>query len=161
MSNDDSFRDSALRYHAEPVAGKLAIRPTKPLANNRDLSRAYSPGVAYACELIAEDPAEAARLTVRGNLVAVVTNGTAVLGLGNIGPLAAKPVMEGKAVLFKKFADVNVFDIEVDADDPKNFIDTVVRIAPTFGDTIDQLLVCQCTLQQRSEAREESFSASI
>ena len=110
---DDTFKESALRYHAEPTPGKLAIRPTKPLANGRDLARAYSPGVAFACELIVEDPAEAARMTARGNLVAVITNGTAVLGLGDIGPLAAKPVMEGKAVLFKKFADIDVFDIEI------------------------------------------------
>src|SRR5690606_23926342 len=114
IMTDDSFKESALRYHTDPTPGKLAIRPTKPLANARDLSRAYSPGVAYPCELIAQDPREAANLTARGNLVAVITNGTAVLGLGDIGPLASKPVMEGKAVLFKKFANIDVFDIEVD-----------------------------------------------
>ncbi|MEX1197904.1 MAG: NADP-dependent malic enzyme [Pseudohongiellaceae bacterium] len=150
MSNNDSFRDSALRYHAEPVAGKLAIRATKPLSNNRDLSRAYSPGVAYACELIAEDPAEAARLTVRGNLVAVVTNGTAVLGLGNIGPLAAKPVMEGKAVLFKKFADIDVFDIEIQETDVDRLVDTIAALEPTFGGiNLEDIKAPECFLVER------------
>ena len=111
---DQTFRESAIRYHAFPTPGKLAIRPTKPLSNNRDLARAYSPGVAYACELIAKNPAQASLMTARSNLVAVITNGTAVLGLGDIGPLAAKPVMEGKAVLFKRFANIDVFDIEID-----------------------------------------------
>ena len=110
----DSFKEAALRYHTDPRPGKLEIRPTKPLANKRDLSLAYSPGVAFACELIEENPNAAADVTSRGNLVAVISNGTAVLGLGNIGPLASKPVMEGKAVLFKKFANIDVFDIEVD-----------------------------------------------
>lgn len=131
--SDDSFRESALRYHREPTPGKLAIRPTTPLANKRDLSRAYSPGVAYPCELIAEDPAYAAEFTARGNLVAVISNGTAVLGLGNIGPLASKPVMEGKAVLFKKFGNIDVFDIEVDETDVDKFVDIVAALEPTFG----------------------------
>ncbi len=130
---DDSFRESSLRYHTDPTPGKLAIRPTKPLANKRDLSRAYSPGVAYPCEVIAADPAEAANLTARGNLVAVVSNGTAVLGLGDIGPLAAKPVMEGKAVLFKKFANIDVFDIEVDEKDVDRLVDIIASLEPTFG----------------------------
>ena len=111
MSED--LRSGALFYHRFPKPGKLEIQPTKPLGNQRDLALAYSPGVAVACTAIADDPAEAAELTVRQNLVAVVSNGTAVLGLGNIGPLASKPVMEGKAVLFKKFAGIDVFDIEV------------------------------------------------
>ncbi len=150
MSNDDTFRDSALRYHAEPMAGKLAIRPTKPLANNRDLSRAYSPGVAYACELIADDPGEAARLTVRGNLVAVITNGTAVLGLGNIGPLAAKPVMEGKAVLFKKFADIDVFDIEIQETDVDRLVETIAALEPTFGGiNLEDIKAPECFLVER------------
>ncbi|MFC7050414.1 NADP-dependent malic enzyme [Emcibacter nanhaiensis] len=130
---DDKLKETSLRYHKEPVAGKLAIVPTKPLANQRDLARAYSPGVAYACEAIVEDPHAAAEMTIRGNLVGVVTNGTAVLGLGAIGPLAAKPVMEGKAVLFKKFAGINVFDIEVDERDPEKLIDIVASLEPTFG----------------------------
>jgi malate dehydrogenase (oxaloacetate-decarboxylating)(NADP+) len=130
---DETFKESSLRYHTDPPAGKLAIRPTKPLANKRDLSRAYSPGVAYACELIEQDPREAANVTARGNLVAVISNGTAVLGLGNIGPLAAKPVMEGKAVLFKKFANIDVFDVEVDETDVDKLVDIIASLEPTFG----------------------------
>src|SRR5690606_33751574 len=130
---DDSFKESALRYHTDYPAGKLAIRPTKPLANSRDLARAYSPGVAYPCEAIAADPREAANLTARGNLVAVISNGTAVLGLGDIGPLASKPVMEGKAVLFKKFANIDVFDIEVDELDVDRLVDVIAALEPTFG----------------------------
>jgi len=127
------LREAALAYHRLPKPGKLEISATKPLANQRDLALAYSPGVAAACEAIAADPAEASSLTARGNLVAVITNGTAVLGLGAIGPLAAKPVMEGKAVLFKKFAGVDVFDIEVNAKSSEHFIETVAALEPTFG----------------------------
>ncbi len=127
------LREAALVYHRLPKPGKLEISATKPLGNQRDLALAYSPGVAAACEAIAEEPAEASSLTARGNLVAVVTNGTAVLGLGAIGPLASKPVMEGKAVLFKKFAGIDVFDIEVDALDPERFVDVVAALEPTFG----------------------------
>ena len=123
----------ALDYHRFPVPGKLAIAATKPLATQQDLALAYSPGVAAACNVIAEDPLEASNLTARGNLVAVVTNGSAVLGLGAIGPLAAKPVMEGKAVLFKKFSGIDVFDIEIDERDPERFVETVARLEPTFG----------------------------
>lgn len=129
----EDFKAGALRYHREPVPGKLSISPTKPLANKRDLALAYSPGVAYPCEAIAEDPNEAANLTARGNLVGVVTNGTAVLGLGAIGPLASKPVMEGKAVLFKKFANIDVFDIEIDETDPDKLVDIIASLEPTFG----------------------------
>ena len=129
----DSFKESALKYHTHPVPGKLEIRPTKPLANKRDLSLAYSPGVAHACELIVENPTEVASVTARGNLVAVITNGTAVLGLGNIGPLASKPVMEGKAVLFKKFANIDVFDIEIDETDVDKLVDIIASLEPTFG----------------------------
>ena len=118
---DEQLRKSALDYHRLPTPGKIAVTPTKGLFNQHDLSLAYTPGVAAACELIVADPAEARNMTARGNLVGVITNGTAVLGLGNIGPLAAKPVMEGKAVLFKKFAGIDVFDIEVDAQDPARF----------------------------------------
>ena len=129
----DDLKRAALEYHRLPRPGKLGIQATKPLATQRDLALAYSPGVAAACEAIVENPAEAATLTARANLVAVITNGTAVLGLGAIGPLASKPVMEGKAVLFKKFADIDVFDIEVDATDPDRFCDVVAALEPTFG----------------------------
>ena len=123
----DDLRTGALVYHRWPKPGKLEIQPTKPLGNQRDLALAYSPGVAAACEAIVADPAEAAELTARANLVAVVSNGTAVLGLGNIGPLAGKPVMEGKAVLFKKFAGIDVFDIEIDAHDVDHVVSVVRR----------------------------------
>src|SRR3954471_9774235 len=111
MSDEHDFHDAALDYHRLPRPGKIEVTPTKPLANQRDLALAYTPGGADVCEAIAADPADAAKFTARGNLVGVITNGTAVLGLGAIGPLAAKPVMEGKAVLFKKFAGIDVFDI--------------------------------------------------
>lgn len=127
------LRTGALVYHSSPRPGKLEIKAIKPLGNQRDLALAYSPGVAAACEAIVEDTAEAANLTARQNLVGVISNGTAVLGLGNIGPLASKPVMEGKAVLFKKFAGIDVFDIEVDQGDPAKFVDVVAALEPTFG----------------------------
>src|SRR6188472_3165529 len=129
----DDLRASALIYHRRPKPGKLEIQPTKPLGNQRDLALAYSPGVAAACEAIVADPAQAAELTARANLVAVVSNGTAVLGLGNIGPLAGKPVMEGKAVLFKKFAGIDVFDIEINERDPDKLVDLIAALEPTFG----------------------------
>lgn len=129
----EALRNAALFYHEHPKPGKLEIRPTKPLANGRDLARAYSPGVAEACLEIKADPANAARYTTRGNLVAVVTNGTAVLGLGNIGALASKPVMEGKAVLFKTFANIDCFDIELNESDPHKLADIVCALEPTFG----------------------------
>src|SRR3954463_7490752 len=127
------LKESALFFHRHPRPGKLEIQATKPLGNQRDLALAYSPGVAAACEAIAADPPEAATLTVRQNLVAVITNGTAVLGLGDIGPLASKPVMEGKAVLFKKFAGIDVFDLEVAETDIERFVDVVAALEPTFG----------------------------
>jgi malate dehydrogenase (oxaloacetate-decarboxylating)(NADP+) len=130
---DDDFRRAALDYHRLPRPGKLAIEATKRMATQRDLALAYSPGVAAACEAIVEDPDNARIYTARANLVAVISNGTAVLGLGNIGALAGKPVMEGKAVLFKKFAGIDVFDIEVDAQDPTRFCDVVAALEPTFG----------------------------
>ena len=130
---DEDFRQAALDYHRLPRPGKLAIEPTKRMATQRDLALAYSPGVAAACEAIVADPANARLYTSRGNLVGVITNGTAVLGLGAIGPLAGKPVMEGKAALFKKFAGIDVFDIEVDATDPAHFIEVVAALEPTFG----------------------------
>ncbi len=129
----EELRRAALDYHQFPKPGKLEIKATKPLANQQDLALAYTPGVADACREIENDPLTAAKYTARGNLVAVVTNGTAVLGLGAIGALASKPVMEGKAVLFKQFADIDVFDIEVNETDPQQFIDTVARLEPTFG----------------------------
>ena len=129
----ENLRQAALAYHEFPKPGKLEIRATKPLANGRDLARAYSPGVAEACLEIRDDPANASRYTARGNLVAVVTNGTAVLGLGNIGPLASKPVMEGKAVLFKKFAGIDCFDIELNEPDPVKLAEIVCALEPTFG----------------------------
>ena len=129
----ETARQAALGYHEFPNPGKLEIRATKPMANQRDLSLAYSPGVAEACLEIKADPTTAARYTTRGNLVAVVSNGTAVLGLGNIGALASKPVMEGKAVLFKKFANVDCFDIEVDEKDPERLAEIVASLEPTFG----------------------------
>jgi malate dehydrogenase (oxaloacetate-decarboxylating)(NADP+) len=129
----DDLSEMALAYHRQPTPGKISVTPTKQLANQRDLTLAYSPGVAAACMEIVRDPAQAARLTVRANLVAVITNGTAVLGLGAIGPLAAKPVMEGKAVLFKKFAGIDVFDIEVAENDPAKLIEVVAALEPTFG----------------------------
>src|SRR6266705_195999 len=130
---DEIFTKAALDYHRLPRPGKLEIAPTKRMATQRDLSLAYSPGVAAACEAIRNDPDTALDYTARGNLVAVISNGTAVLGLGNIGPLAGKPVMEGKAVLFKKFAGIDVFDIEIDAADPDRFCDVVAALEPTFG----------------------------
>src|SRR6201996_3177315 len=130
---DDNLRKAALEYHRLPRPGKLAIEPTKRMATQRDLALAYSPGVAAACEAIKADPNAAFDYTARGNLVAVISNGTAVLGLGNIGALAGKPVMEGKAVLFKKFAGIDVFDIEVDAADPDRFVEVVAALEPTFG----------------------------
>jgi malate dehydrogenase (oxaloacetate-decarboxylating)(NADP+) len=129
----EDLRASALIYHRMPRPGKLEIQPTKPLGNQRDLALAYTPGVAAACEAIAASPGDAAELTARANLVAVVSNGTAVLGLGNIGPLASKPVMEGKAVLFKKFAGIDVFDIEVAANEVDHVVEVVAALEPTFG----------------------------
>ena len=127
------FRQAALEYHEFPRAGKISVTPTKQLTTQRDLALAYSPGVAAACEEIVAEPTNAFRYTARGNLVAVITNGTAVLGLGNIGPLAAKPVMEGKGVLFKKFAGIDVFDIEVNETDPDKLCDIIAALEPTFG----------------------------
>jgi malate dehydrogenase (oxaloacetate-decarboxylating)(NADP+) len=131
MSED--LKTAALRYHAEPKPGKLETAVSKPCATQEDLSLAYTPGVAEPCREIQADAENAYRYTSKGNLVAVITDGTAVLGLGNIGALAGKPVMEGKGVLFKRFADIDCFDIEVDTDNPDDFVDTVARIAPGFG----------------------------
>jgi malate dehydrogenase (oxaloacetate-decarboxylating)(NADP+) len=130
---DELTRIAALEYHRMPKPGKISVTPTKVLSNQRDLSLAYSPGVAAACDAIVADPAEAANLTSRSNLIGVITNGTAVLGLGNIGPLAAKPVMEGKGVLFKKFAGIDVFDLEINEGDPDRLVDMIAALEPTFG----------------------------
>src|SRR5579871_2538948 len=136
MNQDDAkeaLRKAALDYHEFPTPGKLSITATKQLLNQSDLALAYSPGVASACEAIVENPLNVYRYTARGNLVGVVSNGTAVLGLGAIGPLAAKPVMEGKAVLFKKFAGIDVFDIEVEQRDPDKLVELIAALEPTFG----------------------------
>jgi malate dehydrogenase (oxaloacetate-decarboxylating)(NADP+) len=132
-SKENLLRDAAMEYHRSPTRGKISVTPTKALSNQWDLSLAYSPGVAYVCEAIARDPGLAAEYTSRGNLVAVITNGTAVLGLGNIGPLASKPVMEGKACLFKKFAGIDVYDIELAEHDPDKLVDAIAMLEPTVG----------------------------
>src|SRR5690554_4207009 len=132
-ANNSDLTEAALFFHRHPVPGKLEIQPTKSLGNQRDLALAYSPGVAAPCLAIHEDPRLAAEYTSRANLVGVVSNGSAVLGLGDIGPLASKPVMEGKAVLFKKFAGINVFDVEIDAPDVDRMVETITALEPTFG----------------------------
>jgi malate dehydrogenase (oxaloacetate-decarboxylating)(NADP+) len=133
MSEHDEFKEAALDYHRQSPAGKIKVTPTKPMVTQRDLALAYSPGVAHACEAIVADPNQASALTARGNLVAVISNGTAVLGLGNIGPLAGKPVMEGKGVLFQKFAGIDVFDLEINEHDPDKLVDIIASLEPTFG----------------------------
>src|SRR6186713_2496012 len=154
-SYSDDLRTAALAYHRLPRPGKLEIQATKPLANQRDLALAYSPGVAAACTEIANNPAQAANLTSRQNLVAVVSNGTAVLGLGDIGPLASKPVMEGKAVLFKKFAGIDVFDIEVAETNVEKLVDVVAALEPTFGGiNLEDIKAPECfEVEERLKAR--------
>ncbi len=147
---DETLRRAALDYHLHPRPGKIAVTPTKALTNQSDLSLAYSPGVAAACEEIERDPATAALYTSRGNLVAVVSNGTAVLGLGDIGPLAGKPVMEGKGVLFKKFAGIDVFDIEIAEHDPDKLVDIIASLEPTFGGiNLEDIKAPECFLVER------------
>ena len=147
---DPDFRKAALEYHEQGSPGKLQVVATKQLTNQRDLALAYSPGVAAACEEIVIDPANAFRYTARGNMVGVITNGTAVLGLGNIGPLAAKPVMEGKAVLFKKFAGIDVFDIEINETDPQKLIDIIASLEPTFGGiNLEDIKAPECFFVER------------
>jgi len=147
---DEQLKANALEYHSQPRPGKLSVHPTKQLTNQRDLGLAYSPGVAAACEEIVRDPAEAMRLTSRANLIAVITNGTAVLGLGAIGPLAAKPVMEGKAVLFKKFAGIDCFDIEVNERDPEKLVDIIASLEPTFGGiNLEDIRAPECFIVER------------
>jgi len=149
MSNDE-FKNAALDYHRMAPAGKIKVIATKPMLTQRDLSLAYSPGVAFACQAIVEDPRQASELTARGNLVAVISNGTAVLGLGNIGPLAGKPVMEGKGVLFQKFAGIDVFDIEIDEQDPEKLIDIIASLEPTFGGiNLEDIKAPECFIVER------------
>src|SRR5471032_3212836 len=147
---EDKLREAALDYHEFPTPGKIAIAPTKQMINQRDLALAYSPGVAFACEEIVANPLNAARFTARSNLVGVVTNGTAVLGLGNIGPLASKQVMEGKAVLFKKFAGIDVFDIELNEMDPMKLVDVICALEPTFGGiNLEDIKAPDCFIVER------------
>ncbi|MSQ49176.1 MAG: NADP-dependent malic enzyme [Betaproteobacteria bacterium] len=147
---DEELRKSALEYHRLPRPGKISILATKQLTNQRDLALAYSPGVAIACEEIRRDPAEAVNLTSRANLIAVITNGTAVLGLGAIGPLAAKPVMEGKAVLFKKFAGIDCFDLEIDERDPDKLVEIIASLEPTFGGiNLEDIKAPECFIVER------------
>ena len=152
---EQALRDAALEYHRAPTRGKISVAPTKPLSNQRDLSLAYSPGVAYACLAIQEDPQLAADFTSRANLVGVVTNGTAVLGLGDIGPLAGKPVMEGKGCLFKKFAGIDVFDIELAERDPDKLVDIVAALEPTLGGVnLEDIKAPECfTIERKLRAR--------
>jgi len=151
MSTEQNRRKKeALNYHEFPKPGKLEIRATKPMTTSRDLSNAYSPGVAEACTEIAEAPGDAFRYTAKGNLVAVISNGSAVLGLGNIGAQASKPVMEGKAVLFKKFAGIDCFDIEVDESDPEALAEIVTKLEPTFGAVnLEDIKVPDCFLVEK------------
>ena len=150
MSLPEELRLAALEYHRLPRPGKIKVTPTTPLLTQRDLSLAYSPGVAAACDAIVEDPTTAAEYTARSNLVAVITNGTAVLGLGNIGPLAAKPVMEGKGVLFQKFAGIDVFDIEIDENDPDKLVDIIASLEPTFGGiNLEDIKAPECFIVER------------
>ena len=156
MTEDlEDLKSAALHYHRNPKAGKIRVTATKPLSNQRDLALAYSPGVAEPCKEIQANPLAAAEYTSRSNLVGVVSNGTAVLGLGNIGALASKPVMEGKAILFKNFADVDAFDIEVDATDVERFCDTVAALEPTFGGiNLEDIKAPECfEIEQRLRER--------
>ena len=150
MSDSHDFNQAALEYHRCAPAGKIKVSPTKALVTQRDLSLAYSPGVAAACDAIVADPGTVSELTARGNLVAVITNGTAVLGLGSIGPLAAKPVMEGKGVLFQKFAGIDVFDIEIDERDPDKLVDIIASLEPTFGGiNLEDIKAPECFIVER------------
>ena len=150
MTIPDELRHAALEYHRLPRPGKIKVAATKPMVTQRDLALAYSPGVAYACEAIVADPNAASEMTARGNLVAVITNGTAVLGLGDIGPLAGKPVMEGKGVLFQKFAGIDVFDIEIDEHDPDKLVDIIATLEPTFGGiNLEDIKAPECFIVER------------
>ncbi|MBJ6979959.1 NADP-dependent malic enzyme [Luteimonas sp. MC1895] len=149
-SSTEEFKQAALEYHRSVPHGKIRVTPTKALVTQRELALAYSPGVAYACEAIVADPDQASTLTARGNLVAVISNGTAVLGLGDIGPLAGKPVMEGKGVLFQKFAGIDVFDIEIDERDPDRLVDIIASLEPTFGGiNLEDIKAPECFIVER------------
>ncbi|MEO7014078.1 MAG: NADP-dependent malic enzyme, partial [Dokdonella sp.] len=152
MSSDiELLKQAALEYHRRAPAGKIKVVPTKSVVTARELSLAYSPGVAFACEEIVRDPNMAAEMTSRGNLVAVITNGTAVLGLGNIGPLAAKPVMEGKGMLFQKFAGIDVFDIEINESDPEKLIEIIASLEPSFGGiNLEDIKAPECFIVERT-----------
>src|SRR6476659_7742142 len=146
----DDLKHSALEYHRQEPRGKIKVVATKPMVTQRDLSLAYSPGEAYACEAIVADDNAASEMTARVNLVAVITNGTAVLGLGDIGPLAGKPVMEGKGVLFQKFAGIDVFDIELNERDPDQLVDIIAAMEPTFGGiNLEDIKAPECFLVER------------
>ena len=150
MSEHEDFKQAALEYHRLAPAGKIRVTPTKAMVTQRDLALAYSPGVAAACEAIVADPGQVSQLTARGNLVGVITNGTAVLGLGNIGPIAGKPVMEGKAVLFQKFAGIDVFDIEINENDPDKLVDIIASLEPTFGGiNLEDIKAPECFVVER------------
>ncbi len=150
MALSEELRLAALEYHRLPRPGKIKVTPTTSLLTQRDLSLAYSPGVAAACDAIVADPTSAAEYTARSNLVAVISNGTAVLGLGNIGPLAAKPVMEGKGILFQKFAGIDVFDIEIDEADPDKLVDIIASLEPTFGGiNLEDIKAPECFIVER------------
>ena len=152
---EQQLKKEALDYHEAKPHGKIKVVPTKPHSTAHELSLAYSPGVAYPCLEIAEKPESAYKYTSKANLVAVISNGTAVLGLGNIGPLASKPVMEGKGLLLKTFADIDVFDIEVDTEDPESFIETVVNISKTFGGiNLEDIKAPECFEIERRIAAE-------
>ena len=147
---NDDLKQAALDYHSLEPKGKLRVTATKPMVTQRDLALAYSPGVAFACEAIAADPRMASEYTARGNLVAVVSNGTAVLGLGDIGALAGKPVMEGKGVLFQKFAGLDVFDIEIDEKDPDKLVEIIASLEPTFGGiNLEDIKAPECFIVER------------
>src|SRR5262245_21075774 len=147
---EEQLKIAALEYHRLPAPGRTSVVPTKGVINQRDLALAYAPGVAYACKVIEANPALAAELTSRANLVGVITNGTAVLGLGDIGPLAGKPVMEGKACLFKAFAGIDVFDIEVAEKDPDKFVEIVAALEPTFGGiNLEDIKAPECFIIER------------
>jgi malate dehydrogenase (oxaloacetate-decarboxylating)(NADP+) len=150
-----TLQQDALAYHSKRPAGKLEITPTKPCLTQRDLALAYTPGVAEPCRAIQENPEDAFKYTAKGNLVAVITNGTAVLGLGNIGALAGKPVMEGKALLFKRFADIDTIDLELNTEDPELFIQTVKLLEPTFGGiNLEDIKAPECFIIEERLKRE-------